>query len=247
MRRSLLLLLSPLLVLSACSTGGGEADDLPSAAVTRHVDDSTPASCDELGVASGAVVDGADLLTCLEDSLRATRSGLLVANPRPQDEGETDVLKFVHDGDDLVLGHDRPGAYVIAGGRAWADVDDDGTWVESVADGSADEQRAAEVVPLPDAALDSLVLTGQNMPGTVWDVRPASSDDRALSAADSISWRLTVRPDSGARAVDEHVVLLDEHLAPVRIWIRGTSDGAPVDLSYGYGSRGEPMELVVPE
>lgn len=241
------------LLIASCAGEGSSASgeprtsDRPSVAVTRHVDDSTPAACEALGVADGAALDGADLLTCLEDSLRATRSGRLVMNPAPDDQGPTQVLTFVHDGDDLVVGRDSPGAYVAVGDRAWVDVDDDGTWVRSDPEGSGAERRAAELVPMPDSRMDSLVPTAPNMPGTTWDVQPATDADLATTGGEA-AWRVSSRPGgSGARAISQHVVLLDAGLAPLRVWASGMSGARPVTVSYAYTSLGEPMELVVPE
>lgn len=241
MRRSAAVLALALLTLAGCT--GGDDDEPVSLTAQRDGAYAQPASCRGLGIAPGARVEGADLATCIDDSLEAHVTGRQTLSAG-QDGGVVNVTYSLGD----PKGYESGGSqdFVVIGDRAWLRVE--GGWVESDPDGEKDQQLAAQ---LASGLTGDFVVRTDSMAGSgTWRVgRPRTIELRQGGTVEG-AWPVSVSAPYAAgptTQVTRHLVWLDRTLSPVKVELDATADGSAVQSVAEMYDLGEKITITSPQ
>lgn len=241
MRRTVAVLALALLTATGCS-GDGDAEPV-SLTAQRDGAYRQPASCTGLGVEAGAQVKGADLASCMDDSLEAHVTGRQTLSAGA-DGGVVNVTYSLGD----PKGYESGGSqdFVVIGDQAWLRLE--AGWVESDPGGEKEQQMAAQLADslTGDFAVDTVSLAGS---GT-WRVgRPRTIELRQGGTVQD-AWPVSVAapyaPDDLTR-VTRHVVWLDRTLSPVKIELDATVDGSAAQSTAEMYALGEKITITAPQ
>jgi hypothetical protein len=241
MRRTAAVLALALLAVAGCS-GDDDAEPV-SLTAQRAGAYQPPASCTGLGVQAGAQVKGADLATCIDDSLEAHVTGRQTLSAG-QDGGVVAVTYSLGDPQGYESGGSQD--FVVIGDQAWIRAEDG--WVESDPDGKQEQQQAAQ---LADSLTgDFVVQTATIAASGTWRVgRPRTIELRQGGTVQD-AWPVSVAAPyavDGTTPVTRHVVWLDRTLSPVKIELDATVDGSAARSTAEMYALGEKITITAPQ